>query len=71
MTCPDVARAAAAAPTIATLAVRMRAPLKRHFDEYSQMEPGGETTYRGGNQTFEQLEDPCGGLISWSAEAVT
>jgi cyclopropane fatty-acyl-phospholipid synthase-like methyltransferase len=36
------------------------------------MEPAGERTYRvGWNQTFEQLEDSCGGLISWSAEAVT
>jgi hypothetical protein len=24
-----------------------------------------------GTRTFELLEDPCGGLISWSAEAVT
>jgi hypothetical protein len=38
----------------------------------NMMKPAGETTYRvGWNQTFEQLEDPCGGLISWSAEAVT
>jgi hypothetical protein len=38
----------------------------------STMEPAGETTYRvGWSQTFEPLEDPCGGLISWSAEAVT
>ena len=37
-----------------------------------QSQAAGRTRYPlCWNQEFEQVEDPCGGLISWSAEAVT